>query len=165
MRETAIGQRLGDMGFCDRGRAAKVGDGARHFEHPVIAARRQFHPLRRLGQEPGAACIRRGDLVQEFAFGLGIGADAIVSEAFALDGARTRHATRDLGAALGRCRQGKIAGRYAGHFHMQIDAIEQGAGNARLVIDGAFGRAPAALRRIAEIPKVGRCDLRARART
>jgi hypothetical protein len=43
---------------------------------------------------------------------------------------------------------------------MHVDAVEQGSGNARLVIAGAFGGAAAAQRRIAEIAAAARVHRR-----
>src|SRR5689334_8742886 len=41
MRQPPVGQRFGDMRLGDLVDFRKVRDSARHFQHPVIAARRQ----------------------------------------------------------------------------------------------------------------------------
>ena len=117
----------------------------------LIAARRQPHALRRLGQQLDARRFRRGDAVQQFAFGFGIGADLRGLETRALDvaGAATRAATSALPSAGGG--RARSLAEHARHFDMQVDAVEQRPGNARLVIGAAFGRARTGLRRIAEI--------------
>ena len=56
--------------------ALKVGERARDFEHPVIAARRQFERLGCFAQQGPARIIQCGDRVKRLAFGLGIGAEA-----------------------------------------------------------------------------------------
>ena len=125
MCDAPIGQGFGDMRPGHRIRACQVGDGARHFQHPVIAARRQPHPLSRFGQQFGARRVRGGDRVQQFAFGLGIGADRLLREALTLDSARRRHPRRHLFTAFGGGRQSEIAGADACHFDMHVDAVEQ----------------------------------------
>jgi hypothetical protein len=110
--------------------AIEIGERARHAQHPVIAARRQPHPLRRVGQEFRSRRIGTGCLVQHLAFRLRIGAQAVGRIARALDVARRGDSGGDFGIAFGGGRQGQIAGGDRGDLDMDIDAVEQGAGDA-----------------------------------
>jgi hypothetical protein len=53
----------------------EIGDGARHAQDPVIAARREAKALGRLAQELAAVCLGRRHLFQQLAVGVGVGAD------------------------------------------------------------------------------------------
>ena len=55
-----------------------------------------------------------------------------------------RDALGDFAAAFGRRRQDEIGGGHRRHFDMQVDAVDQRARNARLVIGGAARIGPAA---------------------
>jgi hypothetical protein len=54
---------------------AQVGDRAADAQHAVIAAGGQPHRLGRLGEERAAGLVGAGDAVEQFAVGLGVGAD------------------------------------------------------------------------------------------
>jgi hypothetical protein len=43
----------------------------------------------------------------------------------------------DFGAAFGRRRQNEVGGGHCRHFDMQVDAVDERAGNASLIIGGA----------------------------
>lgn len=59
-RDPAITQRLGHVDAADRVGTGHVGDGARHPQHPGIAARRQPHGVRGLQQQLAPRLIGRG---------------------------------------------------------------------------------------------------------
>lgn len=67
------------MGAGDMIRALQIRDGAGDLEHPVIAPGGQPHLLHRLPEEPLSRLVRAGDLFQEIAVGLGVGADGMVA--------------------------------------------------------------------------------------
>ena len=56
--------------------------------------------------------------------------------------ARARDARRDFAAALGRRRQDQVGGGHRRHLDVQVDAVEQRAGQPRLVLGGAARLAP-----------------------
>ncbi len=64
--------RLGDMRQAHVGAAVEVGNGARHTQHPVIAARGQAETVRHAGQQRAPFGIRGGDLIEQRPFGIGI---------------------------------------------------------------------------------------------
>ena len=53
-----VTQRLGDVNPPDPGAAFEIGQGTGDAHHPVIAPRREFHPVHRFGQERFAAVVR-----------------------------------------------------------------------------------------------------------
>ena len=125
----AVGERLGDVVARHRRGAFEIGQGARHPQYPVIAARRQHQPLGGALQQGAAGRIGGGDLVEQFAINFGIGADAAVRRQYlvtrSLTGAGGGDAAGDLGAGLGRRREGQVGGRDGGDVDMQVDAVEQ----------------------------------------
>ena len=48
-----------------------------------------------------------------------------------------RDALGNFAAAFGRRRQDEIGGGHRRHFDMQVDAVDQRAGNPRLIVGGA----------------------------
>ena len=63
--------------------------------------------------------------------------------------ARRSDAGAHLGAALRRPRQHEVGGRDRRHFDLQIDAVEQGPGDARLVAFDATAALAAGIARLA----------------
>jgi len=95
----------------------------------MIAARRQHQPLGGALQQGAAGRIGSGDLVEQLAIDLGIGADAAIRRQYfvarPLAGAGGGDAAGDLGAGLSRRREGQVGGRDGGDVDMQVDAVEQ----------------------------------------
>ena len=63
--------------------------------------------------------------------------------------ARARHARGDRGARLGRAGPDQVARRHRRHLDAEVDAVEQRAGDARLVVGCAARAARAAVARLA----------------
>jgi hypothetical protein len=83
--------------------ALEVGERARDAQDAVIAARRQAHGVGGLAQQGEAGLLGPGDLLEQLAVGLGIGAQmrqAEGGEAALLAGAGGGDTGGDLGAAL-----------------------------------------------------------------
>ena len=72
--------------------------------------------------------------------------------------ARPRDARRDLAAAFGRRRQDQVRGGDRRHLDVQVDAVEQRAGEPALIFGGAalVRAAPAGKARIARLPAAAR---------
>ena len=70
------------MGAADLRGAVEVGDGARDTQHAVVAARGQVHALGRAQQQLAASGVGRGDLVEQLAVGLGVGAQGALPRAW-----------------------------------------------------------------------------------
>ena len=89
--------------------------------------------LGRIGEEPGAVGIGRGDIVQQVAVGMGVDGDPVgdrigpVGKAHCLNLPGGGNAGRDLGRAFGRGGKCEIGGLHRGHIDMEIDPVEQGA--------------------------------------
>ena len=80
-----------------------VGQGAGDAQYPVIAPGRQAQARRRVHQQLAPGVVGPGDLVQQFAIGLGVGADPRGLFPFvtvSLNRAGLGDPGRDLGGAL-----------------------------------------------------------------
>jgi hypothetical protein len=154
--ERAVLDGFGQMGDGQVLGAFEVGDGAGHFEDAIVRAR-------------GEALLLHGALQQalgigaQFAVGanlarghLRVGVDffAGLSEALPLALARGHHAVANLRRALGRRSAAQLLVLHGRNFDMNIDAVEQRAGDfghvaldhgrrthalARLVVEVAAG--------------------------
>src|SRR5579883_875176 len=134
----------------------EIGEGARHAQHAMIAARRELEPLRRLMEQRAALGVGGRDLFEKLTVRFRIAVDATLGRrelgiARVLPRTRLSHPFRDRGRVLGRRRQRKIRWRHCRHVHMEVDAVEERPRDAGLVIEGAFGRPPAGKRGIVEM--------------
>ena len=123
-------------------------------DHPRVSFNNVYVPAGEILGDPenGLAVaqhfVRHGDVLQHPARALGVGAHALYTqrcEAGALALAGGADAPAHLSAALARRWQHQIGGRHRRHLDLQIDAVEQGTGDARLVVGSATRAAPAAL--------------------
>jgi hypothetical protein len=94
-----IAERFGDVDPADGLDSRKIGDCPRDFQHAVIASRRQPHRRGRAGQQGTAGLVGGGDLLEQRAIGLGIGADAMVGIARRLNVAHPGDPRRNRCAA------------------------------------------------------------------
>lgn len=137
--ETAILHRFGDVGWGDGDAAGQVGDAARDAQHAVVGARREVETGQRLFEQRGAGGVGLAVLVDLTVRQLSVGS------ALARQLPRTRRA--DAGGderrrfAVGRILQ--VCCGQRGDFDLQIDAIEQRAGNPQAVTRDLIGRASA----------------------
>ena len=122
----------------------------------MIAARRQAHRRRRIGQQLAPRLVGGGDRVEQFAVGLGVGARAVAVEPRALRRTGPGHSPRDDRAALGGGWQRQVGGTDSRDFDMEVDPVEQGAGHSRLIVGGAARGAGAGLPRIAQVTAAAR---------
>lgn len=117
------------MRFFDLRRPGQVGDGARHLEHAVVGARRPVQ-ARHGGVQQRVAGLVRAAMQVDFR-----GREAAVGFALALLLALQRYCgTRGDGAGgfAWRRRRQFVRGQGADQ-DLQVDAVEQGAGQAVLV--------------------------------
>lgn len=129
----------------------KVRDRAGDTHHAMKAARAEPHGRGGVGEQAPARFVGRGDLGQEIAVDLGIGADAVLGVAIGLAAARCGDPLRNLRGTLRRRRQDKIGRRDRGDIDMKIDPVEQRPRHLGLIIRRATRRARACQRRIAEM--------------
>ena len=129
------------MDAADRVLAGEIGDGAGDAEDPGIAAGRKLHRGGGLGEELTAGFVRRGENIERIAIELRICAGAPgVDCAAGLAGAGGGDAGGNLVRAFGRRRQYQIGGGDGRDLDMQVDAVEQRAGDLGLIIGGAAWR-------------------------
>ena len=129
--------------------SGEIGDSAGDAQHAVIAARSQPHRIRRFCEKFRAGCVGRCNSVERLAFHFSVGANILTVITFTLHIACAAYPRGYVITALGGRRQSEIGGRDTRDLDMQIDAIEQWTRNTRLVVQRAFRRASAGLRRLA----------------
>jgi hypothetical protein len=119
----------------------------------VIAAGAERERIGRLAQESEPGAVGRCDLFEQRAVAIGVGAGAGKAErgvALDLGAAGKRHALAHLRTSFGRLRQNEVGGGDGRHLDLKVDAVEQGAGDARLV---ALGAGPALAADIARLAR------------
>lgn len=141
------------MRQADIRRAVEIGDGARHAQDAVIAARREAKAGGDAGDERAAFRIGGGDVIENRAFGIGVETHmGVVCKARGLHRAGGSDAAGHLSRRVARSRQVEIGEGDGRHLDAQIEAIHQGAGDAANVIFTAIGRAGTGAVGVAEIP-------------
>ena len=123
--------------------AGQVGNGARHLERAVGAAGRPAQACGGLVGE-GQGLGREAQVVVQ-----GLALELVVGAALALHGQRAGldHALAHGLAGFARARGQQLLRGQGADFHMQVDAVQQRAADARLVARHLVGRAAAALHR------------------
>lgn len=121
----------------------QVGNGARHLERAVGAAGRPAQACGGLVGE-GQGLGREAQVVVQ-----GLALELVVGAPLALHGQRAGldHALAHGLAGFARARGQQLLRGQGANFHMQVDAIQQRAADARLVARHLVGRAAAALHR------------------
>jgi len=105
----------------------EVRDGARYPKHTMVAARAEPHRRGRVGQKASSRLVRRGDLVEKLAVGLGVGPDAMGRESLRLALAGGRDPRRHLRAPLRRRRKAQVGGAHRRDLDMEIDPVRHRA--------------------------------------
>ncbi len=150
--EGAVLDRFGDVVRADLLLRVEIGDGPRDFQYPVISARAEiqlrhghFHHAFRIRAE----LAERLDLARAHAR---VRASLpFAAETLALNFPHTSHPRADGGGRFGRLVARHFAILHRGHFDVDVDAIEQRAGDAVAVALHLHGRAAAIALRIAEV--------------
>ena len=142
--ERPVGQRLGEMHAADLLGAVEIGERARDAQHAMIAARREPHRVGGIADQrkpaPCRACATSSSAGPLACALVRTPASAERRIALRLHVARARDARRDLAAALGGRRQDQVGGRHGRHLDVQVDAVEQRAGQPPLIVGGAARR-------------------------
>lgn len=131
--------------------SGQVGDGARYPQHPRVAACAQPHGGGGLGEQGFAGFVGGGVGGEGVAVGFGIGAGLASGVARGLEGAGGGHAGGDGVAVLTGGGVDEVGGADGFDIDRQIDAVEQRAGDARLIIGGAARGAAARKGGVAEM--------------
>jgi len=129
---------MGDLGAAGAG---QVGNGARHFQGAVRAARRPAQAGGRDVQKFGRRVVQQQITVQRLPLQGLVGNPLARHRPLACRSA----ARANVGAGLARGRLHQFAAVHCRHFHMQIDAIHQRATELALVARHLVGCAAAAL--------------------
>lgn len=137
--EVAVADSLLDVVGEHAVAAFKIGDGARHAEDAVVGACRHVEPRHSVFQffESGSVWLRI--LVHQCGGHLGVAVHALDAfVAACLYFARPDHAFAYGCAALGRGGRRDVVKFHWRHFHLQVDAVEERAGDAvEIVLHGA----------------------------
>lgn len=139
------------MDSSDLLRPGQVGDGPRNSKHPMKASRGQAHGSCRVGEKLPPGLIRRSDTFQHFAVRLRVRPHARAVVAVGLELPCKCHPVRHLCASFGGRGKSEIGCGHALDVHVQVYAVEQRAGNPRLIVRGALGRPAASQRRITQM--------------
>ena len=131
--------------------AVQVGDGARYFEDTVVRSGGESHSAYRhfecafTGSVEGALCADQAN-----------GHARIGVSSRLPGGADAFHPRADLGRALARRCSAEFLVRHGGDFHVNVDAVEQGAADLAQVTLNQGGGAPALARGIS-VKAAGAC--------
>ena len=130
----------------------EVGDRARDLEHAVVGARGKPEFFKGVFEQRLGVGRHAADLPQKLGRDLRVAGDRGVPEALQLDGPRRIDARLDGGGAFLLLRTGQAVEADGRHLDVQVDAVEQRAGNpAKIPRNGAV-RAGAGARRVAVVP-------------
>ena len=119
------------------GGAVEIGDGASEFENPMVTTRRQGEALGRVAHQRLRAGIDCDEFLDRAGRRRRVGGDAGKADrriALGLDRAGGGDAARCFGRAFGRRGQDEIGRRDRGNLDLQVDPVEQRAGQARLIL-------------------------------
>src|SRR6185369_12501843 len=117
----------------------QVGNGARDFQNAVVSASTEVHFGHRHLEQLHRGFVQRAIGLQFFATHARVASDPrFAGEAFLLPLASGDHALTDLLGSFAGALAADLAKFHGGHFHVQIDAVEQWSGNApKIILDFA----------------------------
>ena len=119
----------------DGGTASEVGDGACHLEDTVVGACGEPQTVHRLLHQRLAPFVDSAVLVEQFRIDLCVAMDVgAVPVAFGLDVAGADHPLAHSGAAFSLCFGQEFVVAQGLDLHVQVDAVEQGAGDTAEVL-------------------------------
>ncbi len=131
----------------------EVGDGAGDFEDAVVGSGAEVQLGHGHLHHAFGGFIEGAMALEELGGHAGVATDfGIFGEAVTLDDARFFHALADGGGAFaGDSLAGDVPIRHGGDFDVDVDAVEERAGDAVAVALDIVGAAPALALRIAEV--------------
>lgn len=138
---------FGDVDLADHFYAAKVGNGACHFQYAMVGARRPVQSRHRRTQQLLGSRVRPAMTV-DFR-----GGEGAIGLALALQLARKSlfHACGDCLRSFAGSLFQQVFLRQRGHLDLQVDAIQQRPGDAILVTRYTIGRATAFVGSMAKV--------------
>ena len=128
--QTSVLDRLGEMGLKNVFLSGQIGDGPRHLENAGVAAGGKGQAVGDQLQEPPPLFIQTAETADVAGLHLRVAVQAEFRQPLSLNGAGRLHPGTDRrrGFALGGI--GEIAMGDPGHLDLQVDAVEQRAGEA-----------------------------------
>lgn len=140
--QVAIADGFGQVGGLDVLAAFEVGDGARYFQDAVVGAGREVETVHGVLQQSQAAVVGTGVERKQAAVHLGIAIDAgDGGVALFLNLTGAYHPFANDGAGLAGAGVGHLFEGYGDDFDLQVDTVEQWAGDAVQVFLHLTGRA------------------------
>ena len=137
----------------DGGGGFEVGDGARDFEDAVVGAGAEIELVHGGAQEFQGIVVELAVDFERLAGHPGVAGDGGGSvKALLLDGAGGEDAFANGGGGLGGVLGGEFLEMDGGDFHMDVDAVEQRAGDALAVALDLHGGAAALAFEVAKEP-------------
>ena len=143
----SLGQMVGGNDRC----VIKIGNGARHAQHPRAGPGRKRKPVDGGLHKRVAFGIEGAVFVEQRAGKFRIAAWPLAAVPLALHGPRLEHALAHLCRAYAVARTAKIGVGHGRNLHMHVYAVEHGARKARLVAHPLVVAAGALMRGVAVI--------------
>ena len=130
--QTSVLDRLGDMRRTNTLAVIQVGDGAGELQDAVDGPGREAQAFEGGVEETAGVGLQDAIAVQVFGAHGGVGRGGAVTEALLLDASRGEDSSGDLGARLTGWAF-ELLETQGGNLDVQVDAVEQRAGDARPV--------------------------------
>src|SRR5205085_5662323 len=131
----------------DRGDASQVGDRACHPQRPIVTTGRETEPRHGRTHETGAFGSERAEAPEQTRAHLGVDAQAGPVEPVTLPLAREQHAGANRRRADPGAAPLELGGPEGRQLHLQVDPVQQGAGQAPEITVALGRRAEAPLER------------------
>jgi len=129
----------------------KVRDGPGDLQDPGIGAGAQPQPVDRHFDELPRPLVERAGGADLAVGHAGVQEDPVSGETIILDVARLFNPCLDRGGRFSRLPRRQIAVVDGGDLHMDVDPVQQRAGNPSLVLADLLGRAAAGAASVAEV--------------
>ena len=135
----------------------EIGDGARDFENAVVGTGAEVEILHGMAEHFERGVVEGAEFFDLAVRHAGIGGGfSLTGEAVFLDAARLKNAIENLCRGLGRAAAGELLEGHGRRFDMDVDAVEEWAGDAVAVtLDLDAGAAALALRITVESARTG----------
>jgi hypothetical protein len=145
--ERAILHRLCNVLGAHRGRPAEIGDAARHLQNPIVRARRKPHPPHSHFERPLPRIVERADFADRARRH-----PRIVESPPLLHCPRRFHPRPDLRRRFRGALPAQFLERHRGHFHVNIDAVQERSADLPEILLDLPRRAPAFARGVSVKP-------------
>ena len=148
--EGAVLDGFGEVGGGDVGAGVEVGDGARELQDAVVGARGEMQLVDGGAQQRLHGIGERAELADVARAHLRVVRHRQPGKAALLDGARLPHALAHGRRGFARLGGEQLVMAQARHLDVDVDAVENGAAEARLILRHLRRRAGAGARGVAK---------------